>query len=277
MSFRRLLLSGLFSNFAIFSWVIMLLTASLFAEESATETVPRLPDHGLCAHRGDQQLEPENTVPAFVAAVKAGAPQIEFDVQKTKDGKLVIMHDLTVDRTTNGKGKIRDLTFAEIRALDAGIKKGEKFKGIKVPTLEEALDVIPRNIWINVHVKPGEGIAVDSVKLLHDKNRLHQAFIACRKKEMDAVRAICPQVLICCMERQKQTSEYVKKTIEWKCNFIQLTGKYSQDDIAVLKKAGIRINYFGSNNVKRIRQMIKDGIQFPLVDHYSELQKIIEF
>lgn len=277
MSNRKLLLSELFSSLVIFSFAILISVSPLLAEETKSEAVPCLPDHGLCAHRGDQQLAPENTVPAFVAAVKAGAPQIELDVQKTKDGKLVIMHDLSVDRTTDGKGKVKDLTFAEIRALDAGIKRGDSFKGTKVPTLEEALDVMPRNIWINIHVKPGEGIAEDSVKLIRDKKRLHQAFIACRKKEMDAVRKICPQVLICCMERQKQTSEYVKKTIEWKCDFVQLTGQYSQEDIAALKKANIRINYFGSNNATRIRQMIQDGVQFPLVDHYSEMHKKIKF
>ncbi len=253
------------SFYLIVGSIILLVSLS----DALAET-PRLADRGLCAHRGDQGAAPENTVPAFVAAAQAGAQQVELDVQKTKDGKLVIMHDLTVDRTTDGKGKVKELTFDEIRALDAGIKRGPQFKGTKVPTLEEALDSLPDNIWINVHVKPGEGIAEDSVRLIQKKNRLHQAFLACNQKGMEAVRKICPSVKICCMERQKHTSDYVRKTIELKCDFIQLTGKYTKDDIAALKNAGVRINYFGTNSPARIRQMLKDGVEFPLVDRFTE-------
>ena len=95
-----------------------------------------------CAHRGDQACAPENTLAAFRSAVEKSAPMIEFDVQATHDGRLVIMHDPTVDRTTNGKGKVSELSFAEIRALDAGSWFKPRFKGEQVPTLEEALEVI---------------------------------------------------------------------------------------------------------------------------------------
>ncbi|MDO5565363.1 MAG: glycerophosphodiester phosphodiesterase family protein, partial [Planctomycetia bacterium] len=125
---------------------------TIIAEENVSESDKKasaaeaivLPSRGVCAHRGETVVFPENTVSAFREAARLGAHQIEFDVCVTKDGKLVVMHDLSVDRTTNGTGRIADLTFDEIRRLDAGIKKGEQFKGTKVPTLEEALDVMPR-------------------------------------------------------------------------------------------------------------------------------------
>ena len=81
----------------------------------------------ICAHRGDVEVTPENTISAFLSAVRKGAQQIEFDVALTKDGKLVVMHDSTVDRTTSGKGRVSDLTFDEIRLLDAGSARGLKF------------------------------------------------------------------------------------------------------------------------------------------------------
>src|SRR6266404_6792659 len=74
------------------------------------------------SHRGEHLHHPENTMPAYRAAVEAGADLIETDVRTTSDGKLVIMHDGSVDRRTNGHGDVANMTFDEIRKLDAGIK-----------------------------------------------------------------------------------------------------------------------------------------------------------
>lgn len=112
-----------------------------------------LPGKGLCAHRGAMGTHPENTLVAFREAIKAGAHMIEFDVQLTKDNKLVVIHDGTVDRTTNGTGQVSELPFDEIRNLDAGSWKSPEFAGEKIPTLDETLSVMPYNIWLNVHIK----------------------------------------------------------------------------------------------------------------------------
>ena len=69
----------------------------------------------MAAHRGDKDCRPENTMPAYEHAIEVGADAIEVDVHQTKDGVLVMMHDHTVDRTTNGTGKVSDMTLAEIR------------------------------------------------------------------------------------------------------------------------------------------------------------------
>ncbi len=237
----------------------------------ASEQTPAMPERGLCAHRGDQTLGPENTIPAFVGAAKAGAQQVELDVQKTKDGKLVIMHDQSVDRTTDGKGLVRDLTFDEIRALHIVSERRFPYVDIRVPTFEEALDCLPRNIWINVHVKPGEeGIAEDSLKVVIEKDRLHQAFFAVEERDMNALRAICPEVKICCMERQDNAEIYVQNTIKWKCDFIQFWGSYTKEQIAALKKANVKINYFGTDDPDEIRKLISDGIDYPLVNYFSD-------
>ena len=76
----------------------------------------------LCAHQGLSLACPENTLPAFAAAMGAGAHEIEFDVQTSRDGVLVVCHDDSVDRTTDGRGKVAELTWGEIRTLDAGIR-----------------------------------------------------------------------------------------------------------------------------------------------------------
>src|SRR5580658_9327104 len=81
------------------------------------------------SHRGEHLQHPENTVPAFEEAIRVGADFIEVDVQTTADGKLVLSHDNTVDRCTNGKGRVGEMTFEQIEALDAGIKKGPEYAG----------------------------------------------------------------------------------------------------------------------------------------------------
>jgi glycerophosphoryl diester phosphodiesterase len=122
-----------------------------------------VPSHALEieAHRGSSCDCPENTMASFRRAVELGAPSIELDIHETRDGELVVMHDTTVDRTTDGKGAIAELTLSALRRLDCGRWKGESFAGERVPTLEEVLAfVAPRNVRLNVEVKafvPGSG------------------------------------------------------------------------------------------------------------------------
>ena len=89
---------------------------------------------------------------AFRKALEAGADGIEFDARLTADGQIVIMHDPSVDRTTNGKGKVRNLTFAEIRSLDAGLKKGMVFENERVPMLEEVLAELGGKLLLNIEL-----------------------------------------------------------------------------------------------------------------------------
>src|SRR5579863_6165855 len=125
---KTLLICGLLS----FAFAVSAASPAGFAP------LPRL-KHSIAVigHRGGRALAPENTLAAFRNAIKLGADYVEVDVRATRDGKLVIMHDSTVDRTTDGKGAVRDLDFATIRALDAGSKFSAQYAGEKVPTFDE--------------------------------------------------------------------------------------------------------------------------------------------
>ncbi len=96
----------------------------------------------VAAHRGFCEKYPENTMLAFKEAVKLGVDQLEIDVRVTLDNELVIIHDATVDRTTNGMGKVCEKTLAELKALDAGSHKGEEFKGEQIPTFIEFMEYV---------------------------------------------------------------------------------------------------------------------------------------
>lgn len=237
--------------------------------QMAEESAIKLPDRGLCAHRGAMATHPENTLPAFQAAIEAGAHMIEFDVQLTEDSELVVIHDLSVDRTTDGSGRVAGLTLAEIRQLDAGSWKSSEFKGERVPTLDEVLEIMPLNIWLNIHIKGEDEVGALVAEKVREHNRLHQAFIACGAGAAAKAREAVPVIMICNMDRRKANMDYVTETIEMDAAFIQLRGEiYPEfaDYARLLKDNGVRINYFGTDDADEIKLLFDYGVDFPLVD-----------
>jgi glycerophosphoryl diester phosphodiesterase len=113
---------------------ILVLVSLIYYGVQALLRTPPLTPLQIIAHRGGPKYAPENTMAAFRNAIDQSADWLEFDVQMTKDGALVVIHDETVDRTTDGTGAVRDLTLEQIRALDAG-------QGEKVPTFQEVLEL----------------------------------------------------------------------------------------------------------------------------------------
>ncbi|MBQ8250067.1 MAG: hypothetical protein IJY93_09370 [Clostridia bacterium] len=112
-----------------------------------------MPYPRLCAHRGFNTVAPENSMPAFGAAVSLGAEEIEFDLWSTKDRVLVSCHDSTLERVSDGSGKIYEHTYEELLALDFGVKHGEKFSGLGITTFEEILKKFAGRVIMNIHVK----------------------------------------------------------------------------------------------------------------------------
>jgi glycerophosphoryl diester phosphodiesterase len=140
----------------------------------------------LIAHRGASAYAPENTMPAFELAIKQGADYLENDIQVTKDGHLVILHDTTLERTTDVASVfpdryragepakhwyVYDMTLAEIKKLDAGAWRGEKFRGTRVPTLQELIDAARGRAGLYIETKGPETydkLGLDMEKLLMD-------------------------------------------------------------------------------------------------------------
>ena len=100
----------------------------------------------LTGHRGAAKLEPENTLLSIQKAIDLGVDQIEIDVHLTRDQHLVVIHDTTVDRTTDGQGAIADLTLAEVKQLEAG-------KGERIPTLQEVIDLVRGKVILQIELK----------------------------------------------------------------------------------------------------------------------------
>lgn len=153
--------------------ILKLLISSTFASSIAlAQTAWTTHEDGkkikVIAHRGEHVHHPENTMAAFQAAIDAGADYFELDVRTTSDGKFVIMHDNTLDRTTNGSGEVHKHTFDEIRALDAGVKFSPSFAGTKVPTLDEAFDLAHGKINVYVDTKYADPQQLVDTIVRHD-------------------------------------------------------------------------------------------------------------
>jgi glycerophosphoryl diester phosphodiesterase len=116
-------------------------------------TYPGLKRPVIFAHRGSSVYAPENTLAAFKLAVQQQADVIELDAKLTADGQVVVIHDETVDRTTDGTGWVNSLTLAELKRLDAGSKFSPAFQSEKVPTLAEVFEAVGNQIFINVELK----------------------------------------------------------------------------------------------------------------------------
>lgn len=114
---------------------------------------PKSGDLWVIAHRGYKALYPENTLSAFNAALDAGADMIELDVMLTGDRRIIVIHDPSLERTTDGAGSVNLLTLEELKRLDAGKWFGPQFAGERLPTLEEVLTLLGDRILINIEIK----------------------------------------------------------------------------------------------------------------------------
>jgi len=112
----------------------------------------QLPQPVIFAHRGASAWAPENTLAAFRLAVEHGAPAIELDVKLTADRQVVVLHDQTVNRTTDGLGDLRKFTLAELRRLDAGSSYSAQYKDERIPTLAEVFEAVGEQIFINIEL-----------------------------------------------------------------------------------------------------------------------------
>ncbi len=115
--------------------------------------------HGLLrvAHRGASRTAPENTLAAFREAIRLGVDAIEIDVHLSADGRPIVIHDDTLDRTTSGRGPVGALSAAELRRLDAGAWFSPRFRGESVPTLEETLECVRGRCGLNIEIKEAQG------------------------------------------------------------------------------------------------------------------------
>ena len=250
---------------------------------------PDLPERGISAHRGGVLGCPENTVGAFQRAICRGVHQIELDVRATADEALVVAHN---DQVTDEDGQtlhISTSTIAEVRRLRLESCAGEE-AWQRIPTLDEALAVMPQNLWINLDIKENDPLIGRLVaEAVGKARRFDQVIFGARDETGPAVRRVAQKAgsgsWIANMSREMFRFQYVDTTIASCDEFIQLAsipylpflrGNPNQDTMDRLKEAGVRVNYSWLRQEKEseLRRELGDlynrGLDFVLVDHVDQ-------
>jgi glycerophosphoryl diester phosphodiesterase len=253
-----------------------------------------LPTRGICAYRGASNTHPENTRAAFREAIRLGAHMVEMDVCFTQDRQLVLMHERTVDRTTNGSGAVADLTLEEIKRLDAGSWKSSQFVGEQVPTLQEALQMMPTNIWLNLHLKGGRELGERVAQTIVEEERLHQAFLGVNSEAAAAALDVDSRIMISSTGRNlldanvreliarnkhlfllRFKSDLAQETPELKASNVSICywdpGPILPKDLTALFDAGV--HFVVSPNVSVLVKAAMDHGIRPLKPHYSAVSQ----
>src|SRR5205823_7605161 len=135
----------------------------------------------LGGHRGNADECPENTLTSFRSAIELGVDVIELDVHRSEDGALPVIHDHLLDRTTDGSGLVRDYSMAELKRFDAGSWKDPRFKGERIPSLDEVLTVAKGRVGVAIEIKnlplPYAGIENALVKAVKDAEMVHDVVV----------------------------------------------------------------------------------------------------
>jgi glycerophosphoryl diester phosphodiesterase len=190
------------------------------------------------SHRGEHLQRPENTMPAFIEAIRVDADFIEVDVQTTADGKLVLSHDATVDRCTDGKGRVDSMTFDQIEALDAGIKKGPEFAGTKIPTFDQALDLARGKIGIYVDIK--NATAQDLVSHIVDHGMADHVVMYCKAQMCKQIQDLNPKLKVMPESNSVEHSHMLVELLHPKVIAFG-AGDFKPEIIAVSKEAHAQI------------------------------------
>lgn len=231
----------------------------------------------VCAHRGFSAVAPENTMPAFGAAIALGAQEIEFDLWPTKDGEIVSCHDATLDRVSTGTGSILNHTYEELTKFDFGVKYDEKFKGLGIVRFEEILQKFAAHTIMNIHVKPislNEPYPEEMMKKIVALIRKYDCekyvyFMLEPDEHIRQFKAYAPDIPVCVGHLDARPWSIVDRAIELHAEKVQLFKPYfNQDMIDLAHKHGIRCNVFWSDDVEETKSYIKMGIDTILSNNY---------
>ena len=249
---------------------VRVLALAAFASCVMAATAGGFPERGICGHGCDLGDCPEDSVVGLRSAIAKGAHMVEFDVQRCKTGELVVLHDGDLSRKTTVTGIVSRSTFDHIRSARL---KSRKYPNEKVPTLDEMLDVLPREgILVNVHCYGDELVGRDAAIKIREKGRIEQAYIACLLPMIKKAREAVPEIRACNMTRpdpeprRPWTPEelrcYIKTSAENNCQYIQLRYRCTKEMADEAHKAGLKINYCPRNCEGRFPDRLEEILAF---------------
>ena len=243
--------------------------------------IDNLPRPLYIAHRGVSARFPENTLSAFNGAVDAGAHMIELDVSLSRDRRLIVIHDDTVDRTTNGSGAVRALTLEELGRLDAGSWFAPRFKAERLPTLAQVLDAVKGRLRVNIEIKPeaverhGPPDAVERqiLLLVHEKKMVNDVLISSFDwRVLENLRRLDPAIAIGLLSEAPADHRLLDwhrrvKAYSWHPDYRVLT----QAQVDTLHQIGARVFPYAVDGRIDTRGMLAMGVDGMIVDDPKQM------
>lgn len=250
----------------------------------------------LGAHRGGRHVWPENTVLAFSqAAARWPDVLLEGDLLLSRDGEVVVIHDLTVDRTTNGQGRVSDLTLEELKQLDAayhfstdgGLTYPYRGTGVTIPTLKEVLAAAPNHLFL-FEMKEAAGIAEATVQVIRDAQATDRCILASGSPmAMRWVRDNAPEIATCYDFVEAMRMLTIYREGDWK-NYapvaqmlavstdLERRFKITDEEINAIRKKGILYLVFTVNDRQEMKRLLLRGIDCVLTDYPDVLEEVIQ-
>ncbi len=243
--------------------------------------ISQLADPLIIAHRGLKKHYPENTISAFDAAIENRAVMIELDVSLSKDREVVVIHDDTLDRTTNGTGLVCDYTLAELKELDAGSWFSKEFKNEKIPTLIEIFEKYVDKTTINIEIKP-EAFEVDAqedsiekqiIKLLREFNCFNSTIISSfEKRIIHRISQMPDKPLLAFLSEEPADSNvlaFIKDNdiFSWNPDYTVIT----QEQISLMHENGVKVFSFTVNDKATANRLLKMGVDGLFTDDIVSL------
>jgi glycerophosphoryl diester phosphodiesterase len=240
----------------------------------------------VIAHRGFSAEAPENTLAAVRAAIAAGADMVEVDVTLTADGEVVVIHDDTLDRTTNGSGKVAEHPLEQLLQLDAGSWFSLRFRGERIPTLAQLLDEVRGRILINVEIKPeavGEeaegGIAERVVQLIREREMADEVIVSSfEPRALLHVDEIDAEIATASLYNKELHRDMDPLAIVGAVGSRALNLSLDQATPAVVERCQqnqIQVGVYTANRAKEMRRLIRMDVDAIFTDRPDRLIEVI--
>jgi len=236
-----------------------------------------MPYPRVCAHRGFNTVAPENSLPAYGAAIAMGAEEIELDLWYTKDGEIVSIHDGVLDRISDGVGNVYDYTLEELKTFDFGFKFSEKFKNLRIMKFEDILKKFACQAIMNIHIKTvdyeceyDKELLKKIVALIEKYDCKKYVYFMCGNDSfLKLAKEIAPDIKRCCGGGIKPW-EIVERAIKYDCKKVQLLKPYFNKEMIDKAHAnGIICNVFWSDDPEETKEFLDMGIDTILTNDYN--------
>ncbi len=236
----------------------------------------------VIAHRGFSGAAPENTIAAIRAAVDIGADMAEVDVTLSADDRVVVIHDDTLDRTTDGRGAVSGLTLAELQRLDAGSWFAPRFAGERIPTLEAVLAEVKGKILLNVEIKSEavqRGIVGHVVAAVRDRGMTGQVMVSSfSPAALEQTRLAAPEIRTAVLfdpdvHKGRDPVDIVRGLGASAFNIKQ--ARLTRTMLKRCREAGIPVAVYTVNSVRRLRKVVDRGVHAVFTDHPERMAEVL--